>query len=62
MPTETPAQYRARVAHNAAVSRAPMPRQDRSSIPSPAQQPMTLPPMRVLTKTKDPHRLGNRSK
>lgn len=50
MPTETPAQYRARVASNAAKTGAQMPVQKRSSIPSPAQKPMTLPKMRELPK------------
>ena len=54
MPTETPAQYAARVASNAAKTNAPMPVQNRSNIPSPAQKPMTLPTMKVLHKGIDP--------
>jgi hypothetical protein len=50
MPTETPAQYSARVASNAAKTGAPMPVQNRSNIPSPAQKPMVLPPMVTLHK------------
>ena len=62
MPTETPAQYSARVASNAAKTNAPMPVQNRSNIPSPAQAPMVLPKMVTLHKSPDPHRLGNRGK
>jgi hypothetical protein len=54
MPTETPAQYSARVASNAAKTNAPMPVQNRSNIPSPAATPMVLPKMTVITKTNDP--------
>ena len=43
MPTETPSQYRQRVADNARKTGAPMPVQNRSNIPSPAQKPLVLP-------------------
>jgi hypothetical protein len=56
MPTETPAQYRARVAHNATVSRAPMPVQDRTNIPSPAQKPLVLPKVVSVPLAQNPHR------
>jgi hypothetical protein len=54
MSTETPAQYSARVASNAAKTNTLMPAQNRSNIPSPAQAPMVLPKMTVITKTNDP--------
>jgi hypothetical protein len=43
MPTETPAQYSARVAANAAKTNAPMPVQNRLNIPSPAPAPAIHP-------------------
>jgi hypothetical protein len=43
MPTETPSQYRQRVADNARKTGAPRPVQNRSNIPSPAQKPLVLP-------------------
>jgi hypothetical protein len=54
MPTETPSQYRARVASNAHKTGAQMPVQNRSNIPSPAHAPVNLPKMTTLNKTIDP--------
>ena len=51
MPTETPSQYRQRVADNARKTGAPMPVQNRSSIPNPAQNPLVLPPLKTVALT-----------
>jgi hypothetical protein len=50
MPTETPNQYRQRVADNARKTGAQVPVQNRSNIPNPAAKPMTLPPVQVGSK------------
>jgi hypothetical protein len=55
MPTETPAQYRARVASNAAKSNSPVPPINRAPIPSPAQPALNIPrPVNVPLPSRDP--------
>jgi hypothetical protein len=54
MPTESTAQYNARVASNATKTGAQMPVQNRSNIPSTAQAPMVLPKMVTIHKTTAP--------
>jgi hypothetical protein len=56
MPTETPNQYRQRVADNARKTGAPMPVQNRSNIPSPAQKPLVLPKVVSVPLAQNPHR------
>ena len=55
MPTETPNQYRQRVADNARKTGAPMPVQNRSNIPNPAQKPLVLPKVVSVLFTGNPN-------
>jgi hypothetical protein len=55
MPTETPSQYRQRVADNARKTGAPMPVQNRSNIPNPAQKPLVLPKVVSVPFTDNPN-------